>query len=103
MGIGSVTTVECRRRAWRNRAMSAARRPTRLDSIQSVDRTGAQTMRAAAFFAASLVAIGLYLAIAAAFAFTPTWIGVGMLVIAAVAAVGLVAFSGRASSAQPLG
>ena len=60
-------------------------------------------MRAAAFFAASLVAIGLYLAIAAAFAFTPTWIGVGMLVIAAVAAVGLVAFSGRASSAQPLG
>ena len=59
-------------------------------------------MRAAAFFAASLVAIGLYLAIAAAFAFTPTWIGVGMLVIAAVAAVGLVAFSGRASSAQPL-
>lgn len=48
-------------------------------------------MRAAAFFAASLVAIGLYLAIAAAFAFTPTWIGLGILAIAAGAAVGLVA------------
>jgi hypothetical protein len=55
-------------------------------------------MRAAAFLAASLVAIGLYLAIAAAFAFSPTWIGVGMLAIAAIAAVGLVATSGRSSS-----
>lgn len=48
-------------------------------------------MRAAAFFAASLVAIGLYIAIAAAFAFTPTWIGIGMLAISSVAAVALVA------------
>jgi hypothetical protein len=55
-------------------------------------------MRAAAFLAASLVAIGLYLAIAAAFAFSPTWIGVGRLAIAAIAAVGLVATSGRSSS-----
>ncbi len=54
-------------------------------------------MRAAAFFATSLVAIGLYLAVAAAFGFTPTWIGVGMLAIAAVAAVGLVAMSGPSS------
>ena len=54
-------------------------------------------MRAAAFFAASLVAIGLYLAVAAAFAFTPTWIGVGMLVIAAVASVGLVASKGSSA------
>ena len=55
-------------------------------------------MRAAAFFAASLVAIGLYLAVAAAFAFTPTWIGLGMLAIAALSAVGLVATSRGATS-----
>jgi hypothetical protein len=78
--------------------MSGPRRVARLEGIQSVVRTGAQTMRAAAFLAASLVAIGLYLAIAAAFAFSPTWIGVGMLAIAAIAAVGLVATSGRSSS-----
>ena len=54
-------------------------------------------MRAAAFFAASLVAIGLYLAVAAAFAFTPTWIGLGMLVISAVASVGLVASKGSSA------
>ncbi|MGZ8563762.1 MAG: hypothetical protein ACXWWU_09100 [Candidatus Limnocylindria bacterium] len=57
-------------------------------------------MRAAAFFAASLVAIGLYLAVAAAFAFTPTWIGVGMLVIASVAAIGLIMTSGTSSGSS---
>lgn len=64
-------------------------------------------MRAAAFFAASLVAIGLYLAVAAAFVFTPTWIGLGMLAIASVAAVGLVmtsgTSSGNSSSAELIG
>jgi hypothetical protein len=60
-------------------------------------------MRAAAFFAASLVATGLYLAVAAAFAFTPTWIGLGMLAIAAIAAVGLVATGGSTSSPELLG
>lgn len=60
-------------------------------------------MRALAFLAASLVAIGLYLSAAAAFAFTPTWIGVGMLVIAAVAAIGLVATSGSSSTPERLG
>jgi uncharacterized RDD family membrane protein YckC len=65
--------------------------------VQFADRTGAHTMRAAAFFAASLVAIGLYLAAAAAFAFTPTWIGLGMLTIASVAAIGLVMTSGTSS------
>ena len=96
-------TVECRRRAWRNRAMPAGCRLATLEAIQPAHRTGAQTMRAAAFFAASLVAIGLYLAIAAAFAFTPTWIGLGMLAIAAVAAVGLVATSGSSSTPELLG
>ncbi len=57
-------------------------------------------MRAAAFFAASLVAIGLYLAVAAAFAFTPTWIGLGMLGIAIVASVGLVVSSGTSSAPE---
>jgi hypothetical protein len=60
-------------------------------------------MRAAAFFAASLVATGLYLAVAAAFAFTPTWIGLGMLAIAAILAVGLVATGGSTSSPELLG
>lgn len=32
--------------------------------------------------AASIVAIGLYLYVAATLAFTPTWIGLGMLAIA---------------------
>lgn len=103
MAIGWTMTVECRRRAWRNRAMSAGSVVARLEDIQFVDRTGAQTMRAAAFLAASLVAIGLYLAVAAAFAFTPTWIGVGMLAIAAVAAIGLVATSGSSSAPEMLG
>ena len=48
-------------------------------------------MRPAAFFAATLVALGLYVAVAAAFAFTPAWIGIGALAISAVSAVTLVA------------
>lgn len=48
-------------------------------------------MRPAAFFAGTLVALGLYVAFAAAFAFTPAWIGIGSLAIAIVAAVSLVA------------
>ena len=85
MAIVWTMTVECRRRAWRNRAMSAASVMARLEVIQFVDRTGAQTMRAAAF------------------AFTPTWIAVGMLAIAAVAAIGLVATSGSSSAPELLG
>jgi hypothetical protein len=45
----------------------------------------------AAIFAASIVTVGLYLGLAAAFAFTPTWIGLGMLAIALVAALAMVA------------
>jgi hypothetical protein len=48
-------------------------------------------MRPAAFFAGTLVALGLYVAVAAALAFTPAWIGLGSLAIATVAAVSLVA------------
>jgi hypothetical protein len=60
-------------------------------------------MRAAAVFSASLVVVGLYLAIAAAFAFTPTWIGLGILAIASLAAIGLVAVQPRARTAEPIG
>jgi hypothetical protein len=48
-------------------------------------------MRPAAFFAGTLIALGLYLAVAAALAFTPTWIGVGALAIASLSAISLVA------------
>jgi hypothetical protein len=57
-------------------------------------------MRAAAFFAAALVASGLYLAVAAALAFSPTLIGIGILVIAAVAAVAVVATEPRSEYAS---
>ena len=60
-------------------------------------------MRAAAVFSASLVAVGLYLAIAAAFAFSPTWIGLGILAIASLAAIGLVAVQPRVRAAEPIG
>ncbi len=36
----------------------------------------------AATISASIVALGLYLFVAATFAFSPTWIGLGMLAIA---------------------
>ena len=54
-------------------------------------------MRAAAFFAATLIAIGAYLVVAAAFAFTPSWIGLGMLTISVAAAIGLVAIESKGS------
>ena len=60
-------------------------------------------MRAAAFVSASLVAVGLYLAVAAAFAFTPTWIGVGILAIATTAAIGLVATQPASRTVEPIG
>ena len=60
-------------------------------------------MRAAAVFSASLVAVGLYLAIAAAFAFTPTWIGLGILAIASLAAIGLVAVQRPWRTGAPIG
>ena len=47
-------------------------------------------MRPAAYFAATVIALGLYVAAAAIFAFTPTWIGLGILAISVVAAVVLV-------------
>jgi hypothetical protein len=48
-------------------------------------------MRAATHIAATMIAIGLYVAIAAVASLPPTWIGLGILGIASVAAVSLVA------------
>lgn len=53
----------------------------------------------AATLALSIVAIGLYLAVAAAFAFSPTWIGVGMLGIALLGAIAMVMADGSRSEA----
>ncbi len=44
----------------------------------------------AATIAASIVALGFYLFVAATFAFSPTWIGIGMLAIALVGAATVV-------------
>jgi hypothetical protein len=47
-------------------------------------------MRPAAFFAGTLIALGVFIALAAVFAVSPAGIGVGILVISAIAAVSLV-------------
>jgi hypothetical protein len=47
-------------------------------------------MRAAAFVAGAVIAVGIYLAIAATFAFAPTWIALGMLAITATVGTSLV-------------
>jgi hypothetical protein len=52
-------------------------------------RSWSVTVRAATFVA-SIIAVGAYLAVAAALHFTPTWIGLGMLAISLVAAVTMV-------------
>lgn len=44
----------------------------------------------AATIAASIVALGFYLFVAATFAFSPTWMGIGMLAIALVGAATVV-------------
>jgi hypothetical protein len=48
-------------------------------------------MRPATYFAGTIIALGIYVAAAAVLAFTPVWIGLGMLAISAIAAVMLVA------------
>jgi hypothetical protein len=44
-------------------------------------------MRAAAVLAATVLVLGLFLAIAAGFSMTPSWIGIGMLAISAAGAI----------------
>lgn len=45
----------------------------------------------AATFAVSIVAVGIFLVVASVLAFTPTWIGLGVLVISLVGAITMVA------------
>jgi len=52
-------------------------------------------MRTAASLAGALIVAGIYLAIAASLALPATWIGLGMLVIAGVTSVSLVAAAPR--------
>lgn len=56
-------------------------------------------MHAAAVLSASIVAIGLYLAIASTIGITTAWIGIGILGIAVLASVSLVAAGRPPSSA----
>lgn len=44
----------------------------------------------AAYIPATIIAVGLYLAVAAAFAFTPTWVALGVLAISLGGAIGMV-------------
>lgn len=44
----------------------------------------------AAILSASVVGVGLFLGLAAAFAFSPTWIGLGVLAISLIGAVSMV-------------
>ena len=57
-------------------------------------------MRAAAVFSAALIAAGLYLAMTAAFTVSTSWTALGILAIALVTALGVMA-TGRPSTRSP--
>ena len=57
-------------------------------------------MRAAAFLAAAIIAAGIYLAIASVLNLSPSWMGIGTLVIALLAAIGVMA--GESASSPPV-
>jgi hypothetical protein len=61
----------------------------------AVIQHGRILMRTAASLAGALIVAGIYLAIAASLALPATWIGLGMLVIAGVTSVSLVAAAPR--------
>ena len=50
-------------------------------------------MRAATYFAVAIIATGIYLFLAASFAFPAAWIALGSLAIASIAGMGLVVTS----------
>lgn len=52
-------------------------------------------MRTASFVAGTIVATGIYLLMAAAFAYTPAWIGLGVLAISVTSALAVMVGSGR--------
>ena len=57
-------------------------------------------MRAAAFLAAAIIAAGIYLAIASMLNLSPSWLGIGTLAIALLAAIGVMA--GEPASSPPV-
>jgi hypothetical protein len=57
-------------------------------------------MRAAAFFSAAIIAIGVYLMIASALAVGPTWMAFGVVGIAVTMAVALVSAEQRAATSH---
>ena len=59
-------------------------------------------MRAAAVLSATVIVLGLFLALAAGLAWSASWIGIGMLTIAAVGAVGVMVASRQAPPARSL-
>ncbi|MGZ8563353.1 MAG: hypothetical protein ACXWWU_07015 [Candidatus Limnocylindria bacterium] len=62
-------------------------------------------MRAAAFIAGAVIAVGIHLAVAAALEFSPIWIGLGTVAIGVVGAAGIVmagAEPSRAGVPSPL-
>jgi hypothetical protein len=63
-------------------------------------RNGDWSMRAGAFFAGTILAIGIFLAIAAVASLTPAWIGIGVLAISITAALSLVSVEGRTATSR---
>ena len=59
-------------------------------------------MRAAAVLSVTIIVLGLYLALAAGLAMSASWIGIGMLTIAAVGAAGVMAASRQVPPARSL-
>jgi hypothetical protein len=57
-------------------------------------------MRAAAFTSIAIIAIGAYLMIAASAALSPTWIVIGVLVIALTTAVAIVGTEPRSAASR---
>ena len=57
-------------------------------------------MRAAATAAGTIIVLGIYLAIAAAMAFTASWIGIGMLAVSAAGSIGVMLASAPGGGAR---
>jgi len=63
---------------------------TRARLVTFTTSLGDRTMRAAASFAVTIIAVGIHLALAAIVGFGPTWIALGTLAIAGTVGVSLV-------------
>jgi len=68
------------------------------DSDLALIPEGDSPMRAAAYLSAAVIAIGTYLAIASTLTFSTSWIAIGILAIAVLAAVAVMTTEGAGSS-----